>query len=60
MDSVTKDISVNTIALASTAISGGTNTIGCLRSAANPLRVVVRARSAATASAMDKVGIGGP
>ncbi len=58
--SVPKDMSTYTIALDTTTISGGPNSIGCPRTAAAPLRVVVRTRSAPIATAVARAGSAGP
>lgn len=57
---VGSDMSANTPAIATSPTSGGTNSIGCQRAAAAPLRVVVRTRSAAIAMAICTAGSAGP
>jgi len=57
---VTNDMSMNTMALETRRTRGGRNSIGCPRIAAAPFRVVVRTRSAATATAMAMAGSVGP
>jgi hypothetical protein len=56
----TCNISMNTIALTTTAISGGRKSTGCPRIAAAQVRAVVRARSAAMAAAIAGAGRVGP
>jgi hypothetical protein len=58
--SVAKDISMNTIAVQTTAITGGSISIGCRRKAAAPLCVVVLTRSPAMATAMAEAESVGP
>lgn len=57
---VTNDVSMNTIALETSTISGGSSSIGWPRIAAAPLRTSVVVRSAATALASANGGRTGP
>ena len=58
--SVMNGIRMNTMALDTRMMSGGSSTTGCLRAAAAPLSKVVRTRSAATARIMARAVRAGP
>lgn len=56
----TAEISMNTIALTTTATTGGTSITGCPRIAAAQWPAAVRTRSAVMAAAIESTGRAGP